>query len=58
MAASVWDRHMSPFSILRGIGYYTASSFLTRYVRRRMIISSEQEVIAVKNLFHQVLGRP
>ena len=51
MAGSLWDNHVSPFSVLRGMGYYAASSFLTSYVRRRAIINSEEEVIAVKNLF-------
>jgi hypothetical protein len=51
MVGSLWDSHMSPFAFLRGMGYYPASSFLTSYVRRRMIINSNEEVLAVKELF-------
>ena len=49
----LWDWHMSPFTVLRSMGYYGANKMLNGYVRRRLNLDSEAEKEAFKELLLQ-----
>ena len=56
-AGGMWESHYSPFSVLRGMGWYAANKLLTGYVNRRLLLDSEQEKEAFKNLLVQITMR-
>jgi len=53
----MWESNYSPFSILRGLGWYTANKMLTNYVNRRLFLDSDQEKEAFRDLLVQITMR-
>lgn len=55
---SQWEKHTSPFSIMRMGGSLTAGKMLEKYVNNRITLASEEEKESMKDLLHQTVMRP
>ena len=57
-ACDCWGIHLTPFSLMRAVGYYGSKQMVNAYVKRQMGITNADERAAVVELMVQTSLRP